>query len=70
MTVMSAALDASRQRRARAVEPFDLVVHAGMFTTVKPFRARDVREHNIKSSSSLKVQRVLFLDVDLAELAG
>jgi hypothetical protein len=45
-----------------------LVVYAGVFTTVKPFRARTVREHNIKTSSSLKVERVLFLDVDFAQL--
>jgi hypothetical protein len=47
-----------------------LVVYAGVFTTVKPFRARDVRERNIKSSSSLKVEMVLFLDVDFEEQAG
>jgi hypothetical protein len=47
-----------------------LVVYAGVFTTVKPFRARDGWERNIKSGSSMKVERVLFLDVDLEEQAG
>lgn len=44
-----------------------LVVYAGVFTTVKVLRPRGVAESNINSSSTLSVEQVLFLDVDIAE---
>lgn len=44
-----------------------LVVYAGVFTTVKAFRPRGVAERNFDSSSSLRIEQVLFLDVDVAE---
>ena len=46
-----------------------LVAYVGIFTTVTPFRARNVHEGNIQSSSPLKVERVLFLDIDAHEQA-
>jgi hypothetical protein len=43
-----------------------LVVYAGVFTNVRPFQPRSTRESSILGDSSLKVERVLFLDVDVA----
>lgn len=51
------------------LQKLGLVVYAGVFTTVKAFRPRGVAERNINSSSSLKVEQVLFLDIDVAESA-
>lgn len=45
-----------------------LVAYAGVFTTVTPFRARGVAERSIRSNSSFKIERLLFLDVDVAKL--
>jgi hypothetical protein len=46
-----------------------LVAYAGVYTTVTAFRARNGWERNVKSASSYKVERVLFLDIDFAEVA-
>lgn len=49
------------------LQKLGLVVYAGVFTTVKVFRPRGVAERNIGSTSSLRVEQVLFLDVDTAD---
>lgn len=46
-----------------------LVVYAGVFTTVRAFRPQGVAERNINNTSTLKVEQVLFLDVDVADSA-
>lgn len=43
-----------------------LVVYAGLFTTVSPFRVRGMRHDNIENPSTLTLDLVLFLDVDSA----
>lgn len=53
----------------RRMEELGLVVYAGIFTTVKEFRPQGVAERNIKSESSLRVEQVLYLDVDVADTA-
>ena len=51
------------------LQQLGLVVYAGVFTTLKAFRPKGVAERNIKSDSSLRVEQVLFLDIDVAEAA-
>ncbi|MCY1211884.1 hypothetical protein D9M72_236050 [compost metagenome] len=51
----------------RRLQELGLLVYAGVFTTVKPFRPRGVAQSNIRSTSSMKVEQVLFLDVDVAD---
>lgn len=51
----------------KRLKQLGLVAYAGIITTVAPFRARSIRERNVKSTSPFKVETVLFLDIDFEE---
>lgn len=51
------------------LQELGLVVYAGVFTTVKAFRPRGAARGNLRSTSSMKIEQVLFLDVDVADSA-
>lgn len=49
------------------LQELGMVVYAGVFTTVKAFRPRDFAERDTHSASSLRIEQVLFLDIDVAD---
>ncbi|MDY0748740.1 hypothetical protein SNE35_29850 [Paucibacter sp. R3-3] len=51
------------------LQKLGLVVYAGVFTTVNAFLPPGVAERDINNTSTLRVEQVLFLDIDVADAA-